>query len=330
MTAATIVLNNQTKNYPYIAKQIKPICLEEAKKDFTELREMAVSSKKITDRCRIGNNTVDFFTFEERLHTRGKYNVSFYEFIERIDEFSKKKFIQNMLVYYSTVKNKNNTKNQHVVWKEVYNICISAINIFRPLVAMEVYMKYKPNRILDVCAGWGGRLIGAAALDVPYYIGIEINQKLREPYQDMQTFLSEHETKPKTKCTMIFEDALTFPLEDLPEYDMAFTSPPYYFLEKYSNNSEYKNKDEMNEKFYVPLFKKVFLHLKLGGRFILNVNKEIYEKVCIPLFGESADKMPLKKSKRQNDYGEYIYVWIKKENLILDGNLGFLLPEKEF
>jgi hypothetical protein len=295
-----------------VSKQIKPITLEEAKRDFQSLKEFALTGKAVTDRCRIGNNAVDFFTFEQRLHTKGKYNTSYYEFVERIDEFSGKKFIQTMLNYYSTVKNKNKTKNQWVVWKEVYNICISAINIFRPLVAVDIYRKYKPKSVLDICAGWGGRMVGAAALDVERYTGIEINHALKEPYQRMMEFLKEEGSGSNT--SMLFQDALAVDYGALPKYDMVFTSPPYYFLEKYQNNAEYKDKDDMDKRFYAPLFKMVYLHLSPGSgmaHMILNVNKEVYDRVCLGLFGEASEKIPLKKSKRQNEYGEFLYVWVK-------------------
>ena len=301
----------------FIAGQIKSIDLEEAKRDFQELRKFAHGGAAITDRSRIGNNVVDFFTFERRLHTKGKYNVNYYEFVERIEEFKQKKFIQNMLHYYSTVKNKNNTKNQWIVWKEVYNICISAINIFRPLVAVEVYRKYKPTSVLDICAGWGGRMVGAAALNIPRYTGIEINHTLKEPYQRMMSFLKE--TGSSSVVSMHFENALSIDYAALPKYDMVLTSPPYYFLEKYENNSVYKDKDDMDKRFYEPLFIKVYENLCPASssshgkcaHMILNLNKEIYERVCIGLFGEAHEKIPLKKSKRQNEYGEFLYVWVK-------------------
>jgi hypothetical protein len=145
----------------------------------------------MSSRCRKGNNIVDFFTFTERLRTKGKYEINFYEFVLKIEEFKQKKFIQNMLYYYETVKNKNKTKNQYVVYKEVYNICISAINIFRPLMAMEIYAKFKPKRILDFTCGWGGRLVGACALNIPYYIGIDINKNLEKPYEEMKIQLKK-------------------------------------------------------------------------------------------------------------------------------------------
>ena len=290
-----------------IAKMIKNITLDEIKSDFANLKDIGKNAKSISERCRTGNNVVDYFTFVERLETKGKYNANFFEFISNIEEFKKKKFIQNMLEYYDKVKNKNKTKNKYIVWKETYNICISAINIFRPIFAMEIYEKYKSERVLDFCAGWGGRAIGACALNVKKYIGIELNSSLKEPYQEMQKFMKNVSS---TEIDMFFEDALKIDYSLL-DYDTAFTSPPYYFLEKYSNNTEYESKKDMNEKFYKPLFEITYKYLKNGGYYILNINKEIYESVCLPLFGQAHEAFSLKKSKRQNDYTEYVYVWHK-------------------
>jgi len=290
-----------------ISKMIKNITLDDIKLDFDNLKEIGSNAKSISERCRIGNNVVDYFTFVERLETKGKYNANFFEFISNIEEFKKKKFIQNMLEYYDKVKNKNKTKNKYIVWKETYNICISAINIFRPIFAMEIYDKYKSERVLDFCAGWGGRVIGAAALNIKKYIGIEINSSLKEPYQEMQKFLKNVSS---TEIEMFFADALKIDYSLL-DYDTAFTSPPYYFLEKYSNNTEYESKKDMNEKFYKPLFEITYKYLKNGGYYILNINKEIYESACVELFGHAHEAFSLKKSKRQNDYTEYVYVWHK-------------------
>jgi len=297
-----------------IAYQIKPITRSMVDADYSLLCTKASDLRDgkqgvVTDRSRIGNDVVDFFTFEERLRTRSKYNIHFYDFVRRIDEFKEKKFVRNMLTYYKEVKNKNNTKNEFVVMKEVFNICIGAINIFRPLVAMEIYAKYRPTCVLDICAGWGGRCVGAAAMGVPNYIGLDINKGLMEGYANLVPYLQE---KSVTKVDMRFCDATQTDYGALPSYDMVFTSPPYYFLEKYSHNSEYANKPAMNREFYEPVFTQAYKHLVPGGRFVLNVNREIYESVCVPLLGEAHDILPFKKSKRQNEYSESIYVWKKK------------------
>jgi hypothetical protein len=309
----------------FIANKIKPIGEIDAETDFEALRTMVSAALlsatsggiEFNERCRTGNNIVDFFTFQERLETRGKYNVTFYDFVKNIEEFKKKKFIQNMFTYYSTVKNARGLKNEYIVLKEVYNICISAINIFRPLMAVEVYAKYKPSVVLDPCAGWGGRAVGAAVCgENVQYFGIDINQSLQIPYQNMCAFLN---SRCKSKSTlyprirMTIADAVAYDYSQIePRYDMVFTSPPYYFIEKYSHNPFYNNsKDEMDEQFYAPLFSQTYLHLLPGGCMALNVNREIYERVCVRLFGPAHQTMNCKKSKRQNDYREMIYIWIK-------------------
>jgi hypothetical protein len=334
-----LILNNEFENKKesqdheykkFIANKIKPISEIDAESDFEALKNIVdnallsangdnESGSEIEFKERVGNNVVDLFTFQERLETRGKYNITFYDFVKNIDEFKKKKFIQNMLTYYATVKNVRGLKNEYIVMKEVYNICISAINIFRPLMAVEIYAKYKPSVVLDPCAGWGGRAVGAAVCGNIQYFGIDVNHSLKIPYQRMCAFLNSKINTENAndnniqKINLMIADATTFDYSQIePKYDMVFTSPPYYFIEKYSHNKAYNNsKDEMDEQFYVPLFSNTYLHLLPGGCMALNVNREIYERVCVPLFGVAHQTMNCKKSKRQNDYREMIYIWTK-------------------
>ena len=290
-----------------ISKQIKNISFECIEKEMTHLIQIGTNAYTTSERCRIGNNIVDYFTFTQRLHTKGKYNVNFFEFVYQLDEFKQKKFIQTMIHYYENVKNVNKKKNQYIVLKEIYNICISAINIIRPLVYMEIYAKYQPSCILDFCAGWGGAAVAACALNVKKYIGIELNTQLEKPYTELCEFLKE---KGETKIEMIFDSALNVDYTKM-DYDLVFTSPPYYFIQKYENNVEYKNKKEMDQLFYIPLFSKTYQGLKKNGIYALNVNAEVYKNVCIELLGEAHDIYPYKKSKRQNNYHEMVYVWKK-------------------
>jgi len=292
-----------------ISRKIKNITESIAIQDFIDLQQIGQTAASMSPRCRKGNDSVDYFTYCQRLDTKGKYNASFFDFLENIEEYKKKKFIKNMLQYYEEVKNKNKTKNEFIVYKEVYNICISAINIFRPLMAMEVYAKYQPTSVLDFCAGWGGRLVGACALNIKEYIGIEINKDLSESYDKMITFFSDKERKVDTKIQMYFEDATKFDFSKI-EYDMVLTSPPYYALEKYPHNINYETKKEMNDNFYSVLIKNSYKYLKTGGHFCLNINKEIYDNVCINILGPATTIMPFKKSKRQNEYSEFIYIWV--------------------
>lgn len=290
-----------------IARYIKDIKIEHVEEEMNKLIKIGEKAETISERSKIGNDVVDYFTFLQRLETKGKYDINYFEFLVNLDTFREKKFIQTMLKYYEDVKNKNKTKHEYKVLKEVYNICISAINIMRPLNCMEIYTRFNAKRVLNFCAGWGGSAVAAAALNLEAYYGIEVNNDLKEPYDDMVTYLR---TKSNTEFRIHICDGVDFDYSSI-EYDTIFASPPYYFIEKYANNIGYKSKKEMDEKFYNPIFSKSYNGLKKGGHFIINVCKEVYDNVLKNLLGEAHIIFPLKKSKRQNNYTEMVYVWHK-------------------
>ena len=290
-----------------IAKTIKNISFEDLDQEMNKLIKIGSNADTITERSKIGNNVVDYFTFVQRLETKGKYDVNYFEFLVNLDKFREKMFIQNMLKYYEDVKNKNKTKHEYKVLKEVYNICISAINIMRPLNCMEIFTRFNAKRVLNFCAGWGGSTVAAAALNLDAHYGVEINNDLIEPYDNMLSYLR---TKSTTEFGVYFSDAASFNYSLL-DYDTVFASPPYYFIEKYANNIIYKSKTDMEEKFYKPVFTNTYSYLKKGGHYIINVCKEVYENVLKNILGEAHIIFPLKKSKRQNNYTEMVYVWIK-------------------
>jgi 16S rRNA G966 N2-methylase RsmD len=292
-----------------IAKHIKNISLPTVDKEMQQLRDIGNRAHTLSPRTRVGNNVVDYFTFPARLETKGKYDVNFFEFLQRREEFNKKKFIQTMLTYYTDVKNKNKQKNEYIVLKEVYNICISAINIMRPLNCMEIYTKYKAKRVLNFCAGWGGSTVAAAALNLEAYYGVEINSALQEPYTRLIAYLSAP-AQAQTKYEMHFSDAVQVDYTRM-QYDTVFCSPPYYFIEKYANNVKYASKQQMDEQFYKPVFANTYKGLQDGGYYIINICTEVYENVLKELLGAALEAFPLKKSKRQNNYTEMVYVWQK-------------------
>jgi hypothetical protein len=82
-----------------ISKKIKNISNETINQEMDKLILIGKSiySQNLSPRMRTGNNIVDYFTFHERLKTKGKYNIDFYDFVFNIEEFKKKKYIQNML-----------------------------------------------------------------------------------------------------------------------------------------------------------------------------------------------------------------------------------------
>lgn len=298
----------------FIARQIKDISEEEAEEDYKELTDIDI--KDITPNTKVGNKFVDYFTFKERLETKSdKDDISFYEFFDKKNHYSRKRYIKNLLNYYK----QHGNKNLYKIWYGVFSLYFSSISLFKPVLAMEIYNRYKPKTVLDPTMGWGGRLVGACALDIPNYIGIDLNKQLEKPYADMVDKLKELGTK--TNIKLMFTDALKVDYSKL-TYDCVFTSPPYYNIETYKGSSKMK-KEDWDSKFYFPLFEKTFNNLSENGKYILNIPQEVYERVCLPLFGPSEEKFPLKKQQRhnvgvskENPYTEYIYVWTKGKTTI--------------
>ncbi len=159
--------------------------------------------------------------------------------------------------------------------------------------------------------GWGGEMISACALNIPFFTGIDINENLRIPYAGMLEVVRQHST---TQCQMIIQDALTVDYEALqPRYDFVFTSPPYFNIERYSHNTRYGSNAEMTSQYYIPLFTKTYASLLPGGRYCLSIPKNIYYSICVPLWGEAKEFILVKRNKKQNDYEEFIYVWEKEK-----------------
>jgi hypothetical protein len=299
-----------------IVQQINPVTIEQAEKSFQNLRNLKCKGAiAASASIQIGNDVVDKFTLIERLNTKGHVGIDFYTFWYNRAYFSKIGYIQNMLEYYRSRDIAEIRK-----WKYIFNLYFSSISIFRPVMAMEIYCKYTPKiAILDPTMGWGGRLIGACALNLPKYIGIDANVYLDEPYRKMMDFVAD---KTTTKIEVFFQDALTIDYSQL-NYDMVFTSPPYYNIEiyrkisnsKYFKKDEKKTKEEWNSGFYKPLFKKTWENMKSPGYYCLNIPAEIYEECCVPILGKYSRKIALKKQTRTksaaNKYSEYIYIWYK-------------------
>ena len=295
--------SNKKEGKETIAKKIKNISEEEAIRDFENLKKVNLS--KVTNETRIGNKFVDHFTFLERLETVSKKGMSYFEFIKDTD-YHKKKYIKNLLDYQKG-------DDKHVALYRVFKLHCGSIGLFKPLTSMEIYSKFKPSSVLDFTMGWGGRLVGACALDVPNYIGIDSNKNLHEPYKRMVKLLKQLGTK--TKIKLMFKDALKVDYSKL-DYDCVLTSPPYYNVEVYEGMKA-RTDEDWEEKFYIPLFLETYKHLKKGGYYILNIPKDLYETVCIELFGKANIKIPLKKkghpknTHTEKDYTEFIYVWKK-------------------
>jgi len=149
------------------------------------------------------------------------------------------------------------------------------VHNFRPAVAKAFINKYCPvgGRVLDPCAGWGGRLLGFLASQASGYVGVEVEKDtvkgLRDLYERME---KDNAFGKEVKIVHSpFEQA------DIGNgFDLVFTSPPYFDAEIYGQSSgqsmlRYPVYEQWRDGFLYALIEKSFEALKTGGRMILNV-----------------------------------------------------------
>lgn len=306
-----IISNNYTKKQKRdISTELKPITEEQALSEFNKIKNYDLEHIGLS---RIGNKTVDKYTYGERLNTQGNKGLSFYDFFYNNKKFKTKRYVNNLFEY--CIKNtKNATKTNLKIWIAIFNMYFGSVNIFRPLVSAKIYEIFKPTSVLDFTMGWGGRMVGAMALNINTYIGIDNNMNLQKPYKDMCKLLKPH---TNTRVKLLFKSALDVDYTKL-KYDMVLTSPPYYDIEIYGDVDTddgdgilYKTRCEWDEIFYRPLFSRTYAGMKTGGYYCLNIPIILYETICMPLFGVADTTLFFDKKTRPNNYREFIYIWKK-------------------
>jgi hypothetical protein len=195
---------------------------------------------------------------------------------------------------------------------------------FKPELALALYNFFGAKNILDFSAGWGDRLVGFLASNAESYIGIDPNTKLHEPYQQIVNFCHTNK-KTKFLCTPA-EDA---DLTDV-KVDFVFTSPPYFDIERYSEEDtqswkRYRNPQQWIKSFLFPTLTKCYEALEGGGRIAVNIADKRGLDICSPMLkhmeslGATYEGVLGYKMQKRNgiDLGlvfcEPIWVWSKGE-----------------
>ena len=122
------------------------------------------------------------------------------------------------------------------------------------------------KNVLDVCIGWGGRMLGSVCIDNVSYTGIEPYTKTFKALQNIKKDL-----KLTDKQVKLYNDVAENVLPGLKqEYDLALTSPPYYNLEIYTDEKTQSHHHDSYEKwvnnFLKPVVEGVLDKLVEGGK----------------------------------------------------------------
>jgi 16S rRNA G966 N2-methylase RsmD len=157
---------------------------------------------------------------------------------------------------------------------------VQYVNEFPPHIARDLYLQYgldKNSKILDPCSGWGGRMIGASIV-TDNYTGFEPNTKTYEGLINLSKFIKSMNNSFDANINCLpFEDSKL----NNESFDFAFTSPPYFDTEEYSNEEtnsliRYNTFEKWCEYFYLPMIDKTMNALKKNKTFVLNIGSRIY------------------------------------------------------
>lgn len=162
---------------------------------------------------------------------------------------------------------------------------IQYINEFPPYVARTIYMTYGKEfvgdsrlKVLDPCAGWGGRMIGCASIPNTTYVACEPSTKTYEGLNKLGEWLKTLQPTFEFKVYHTpYEEWTDFD----EKFDIALTSPPYYNTEHYSDEptnslNKFNTYESWVEGFYSALIMNTAKRLTDNAVFILNVGDRKY------------------------------------------------------
>jgi hypothetical protein len=167
---------------------------------------------------------------------------------------------------------------------------------FKPNVAKALYDLFKARNVLDFSMGWGDRLAGFyASQNTELYVGVDPRRENHPIYQKQSDFYDSMLTmfESDKKVDFYSEAAEDFYYDGYENtFDIVFTSPPYFNVERYSYDDNqswvrYKNIDSWNYQFLQKSLDNIIPTLKSGGKLCINIsdvyNGGEWKKICDPM-----------------------------------------------
>jgi len=247
----------------------------ERTQDLTKLRLFDASENRNTF---YGNPTLYHYQFKNLLRCRREKRKTFYEVWDDPQE-------RESLLNNTRKRNRGGRTGASNIW-ECFRANTGSIVMFKAGTAKYIYNKYNAKKVLDPTAGWGGRMLGAWALDIDY-TGIDTNTTMKSAYDEMIDFLSQYNNKlspdlfeiENSNLNMIWGNCLEQDFSKI-DYDFVLTSTPYVNLELYEHMTPWDTNEQFYLEFFIPLWKKCCDHIKPGGTVAFNISPRMYDDAC--------------------------------------------------
>ena len=165
---------------------------------------------------------------------------------------------------------------------------------FPPKEARDIYFRYFPNALidsteklncLDTSCGFGSRM-SSVLLSGHNYFGIDPNIELQDKLMECAKFYYDNGFIDNNQICSLYTQGSELFIDELEGMiDVSFTSPPYFNLEKYSDDESestkhYDNYELWIEKFAKPTIKNTYKYLKVGGYAMINIKNISKKEPC--------------------------------------------------
>ena len=222
-------------------------------------------------RLNTGNNASNYFQQENRWGVDGTVSPG------PKRTWETRKFMVTLMGGLYSLKFPKVTRNELRVCLSLRKYICSA---FKPNVAKVFYEMMESENVLDFSAGWGDRFAGfMGASNTKHYVGLDPRKENHPLYQMQGEFYNKHlgffeeDKKWEFHCTPA-EDFDFTPYKN--HFDMVFTSPPYFSVERYSYDDtqswiRYKTIEEWNKNFLHATLERIWPSIKKGGYMAINI-----------------------------------------------------------
>jgi len=205
------------------------------------------------------NNITDYFTEQVRIQCYFKKNPS-------------------PLEYWNKHNKELLTKTTDVLQlRELMYSKVKFCNNFRVSVAITILKLFNAKKWLDISSGWGDRLVAAIACGLDVYCGVDPNEKLHPYYDEIINTLCPPD---KHKNFTVLNDGFETAVIPYHEYDIVFSSPPFFDLEVYSQSPKdslvsYPTSEKWYTDFLIVSLTKAYGHLSSGGHMVLYMGEGV-------------------------------------------------------
>lgn len=187
----------------------------------------------------------------------------------------------------------NEISNVESALRNSFSWCRKVAN-FPPKEARNIYFRYhdingKTINCLDTSMGFGSRM-SAVLLSGHNYCGFDPNKQLFRQLKQYKQFLKNNNIiTTNQRCGLYNHGSEIFKPELVELFDVSFTSPPYFNLEKYSNDNgassrNYNNYELWVQEFVIPTVKNTCKYLKHGGYAMINIKNLNKKETCFDDF----------------------------------------------